>query len=156
MSSIEEKQALIREHVRLESEHDLEGLLDVMSEDAFTDVLCAPPRHVGKSGVAERYRGQWGGFPDFTVRIRKVVALSDKYAVSEHEWSGTHLGVFLGMPPTGKRVKVKAAVIWEFKGDKIKGETIYYDLATVQRQMGLNKRPRRTTASSAASKDQGA
>ena len=156
MSSVEEKLVLIREHVRLESEHDLEGLLDGMTEDAFTDVLCAPPRHVGKSGVADRYRGQWGGFPDFTVRIRRVVAVSDKYAVSEHEWSGTHLGVFLGIPPTGKRVKVKTAVVWEFKGDKIKGETIYYDLATVQRKMGLNRGTRRTITSSTASRGQGA
>lgn len=134
MSTVEGKLALIREHVKLESAHDLEGLLDGMTEDAYTDVVCAPPRHVGKLGVAERYRGQWTGFPDFTVRIRRVVAVSDKYAVTEHEWSGTHLGEFLGMPPTGKRVKVRTAVVWEFKGDKIKGETIYYDLATVLRQ----------------------
>ena len=134
MSTVKEKLALIREHVRLESVHDLEGLLDGMTEDAYTDVVCAPPRHVGKLGVAERYRGQWTGFPDFTVRIRRVVVVSAKTAVTENEWSGTHLGEFLGMPPTGKRVKVKTAVVWEFKGDKIKGETIYYDLATVLRQ----------------------
>ena len=136
MSALEEKLGLIREHVRLESAHDLEGLLDGMTEDAYTDVVCAPPRHLGKSGVAERYRGQWAGFPDFTVRIRRVVVVSDRYAATENEWSGTHQGEFLGMPPTGKRVKVRTAVVWEFKGDKIKGETIYYDLATV-----LSQRP---------------
>ena len=133
----EEKIALIRDHVRLESEHDMEQLLDGMTEDAFTDVLCAPPKHVGKAGVAERYRGQWMGFPDLTVRIRRVVVVGDKHAVTEHEWSGTHTGEFLGVPPTGKSVKVKAAVIWEFEGEKIKGETIYYDLATVLKQMGV-------------------
>ena len=137
---LEDKLAMIQDHVRLESEHDLEGLLEGMTEDAFTDVICAPPKHKGKSGVSDRYWGQWTGFPDFCVRIRKIVALGDKYAVTKHEWSGTHLGDFLGIPPTGKRVKVKTAVVWEFRGNKIRGETIYYDLSTVMKQMGLKTR----------------
>lgn len=127
----------IRDHIRQESVHDMKDLLDGMTEDCVTSVACAPRPHVGRRAVERRYRDQWTGFPDFKVRIRKIIVVTDKYAVTENEWSGTHLGVFMGVAPTGKRVKVRTAVIWEFKGDKLRGEYIYYDLATVLKQMGV-------------------
>lgn len=126
----------IRDHIRQESAHDMKGLLDGMTKDCVTNVVCAPKPYVGRKAVERRYREQWTGFPDFKVRIRKLIAITDRYAVTENEWTGTHLGVFMGVAPTGKRVKVRTAVIWEFKGNKLRGEYIYFDLATVLKQMG--------------------
>lgn len=128
---------VIRDHIRQESQHDMESLLDGMVTDCVTDVACAPRPYRGKKAVERRYREQWTGFPDFKVRVRRIVCVGSKYAVTENEWSGTHLGVFMGIAPTGKRVKVRTAVIWEFKGDKLRGEYIYFDLATILRQMGV-------------------
>lgn len=129
--------AMIREHIAQESRQDMSGLLAGMTKDCVTYVACTPRPYVGKTGVARRYRSQWTGFPDFRVRIRRVISLGDRFAVTENEWRGTHKGVFMGVKPTGKRVRVPTVVIWEFKRNKLRGEYIYYDLASVFRQMGV-------------------
>ncbi len=42
-----------------------------------------------------------------------------------------------GVPPTGKRVEVAVIVVVEFKDEKIVGERIYWDQASVLAQIGL-------------------
>jgi steroid delta-isomerase-like uncharacterized protein len=130
----------IRDHIRQESTHDMEGLLAGMTKDCLTDVVCVPKPYIGPKAVRRRYEEQWTGFPDFKVRVRKVIALGHKFAVTENEWTGTHRGAFMGYPPTGKRVKVRAAVAWEFRGNRLRGEYIYFDLASILRQIGALKK----------------
>jgi carboxymethylenebutenolidase len=47
-----------------------------------------------------------------------------------------------GIPPTHKRVEFALVVIVEFEHDKISSERIYYDQATVLRQIGLLPDPK--------------
>ena len=56
--------------------------------------------------------------------------------VTENEWSGTHLGTYLGLRPTGKRVRVRALVVWHFKKNKLLGETVFFDMGSIQKQIG--------------------
>src|SRR5215471_1977051 len=130
------RMAVLREHVRAESEHDMEALLSGMTPDCFNDVVGAPTPFVGPAQTAERYRRHWEGFPDFTVRVRRVLCADESCVVTENEWRGTHLGTFLGWPATGKPVKVRAVVVWHFKGDDLWGETIFFDNASLLKQIG--------------------
>jgi hypothetical protein len=65
--------AILREHVRAESEHDIDALIGGMTPDCFNDVVGALEPFVGPLQTAERYRKHWEGFPDFTVRIRRIL-----------------------------------------------------------------------------------
>jgi predicted ester cyclase len=56
--------------------------------------------------------------------------------VTEHTLSGTHSGPLFGIAPTGRLVQVETVVIWEFAGERIRGEAVYFDLATMLRQVG--------------------
>ena len=129
----------IREHIRQESTQDLEGLLAGMTRDCICAVNISPRPCVGPKAVADRYLKQWQGFPDFKVRVRRVVTMGRNHVVTENEWRGTHRGMFFGVAPTGKRVRVHACVLWEFRGKRLKAEYVYYDLAGVLRQMGVLK-----------------
>ena len=42
-----------------------------------------------------------------------------------------------GMPPTHRRVEIDIIAVVQFRGDKIARERIYWDQATVLRQVGL-------------------
>ena len=108
-----------------------------MTEDCYNLVLCDPsPLYQGPDAVARRYRGLWAALPDLQVRLRRIVAIDGDLAVTEHTLSGTQSGPLFGIAPTGRAVRVDTAVIWEFAGERIRGETVYFDLATMLRQVG--------------------
>jgi steroid delta-isomerase-like uncharacterized protein len=132
------RMAVLREHVRAESEHDMDALLAGMTFDCFNDVVGVPRPFVGPEQTAERYRKHWEGFPDFKVRVRRVLCADESCVVTENEWSGTHLGTFLGWPATGKSVRMRAIVVWHFKGDHLWGETVFFDNASLLKQIGAS------------------
>ncbi len=128
--------AILREHIKAESTHDMAGVLDGFTARCFNDIASVPKKFVGPKKVAERYRAHWRGFPDFKVRVKRMLAMADDCFVTENEWRGTHLGPFLGFAPTGRRVRVRALVVWHFKGDKLEGETVFFDVGSILKQIG--------------------
>lgn len=56
---------------------------------------------------------------------------------------GTHLGIWRGgLPATGRRVEFPLCGVFTFDAeDRLAGERIYYDRATVLRQLGLFHEP---------------
>lgn len=56
--------------------------------------------------------------------------------------SGTHLGTWRGLPATGKSISFPLCGIFTFdQEDRLLGEKIYYDRATVFRQLGVFREP---------------
>jgi steroid delta-isomerase-like uncharacterized protein len=141
----ERRAAMVREikdHLAAESGQNLEALLAGMTEDCYNFVLCDPsPLYRGPRDVAKRYQGLWTALPDLQVRLRRIVAIEGEMAVTEHTVSGTHRGPLFGVASTGRFVQVDTAVIWEFAGELIRGETVYFDLATMLRQIGTLELP---------------
>jgi steroid delta-isomerase-like uncharacterized protein len=127
----------IEEHLAAESAQDLPALLAGMTEDCYNLVICDPVRlYAGPDAVARRYKALWAAFPDLTVRLRRVLQVSAELAVTEHTLSGSHRGSLFGIPGTGRHVEVETVVVWEVVDGAIKGETVYFDLATMLRQVG--------------------
>jgi steroid delta-isomerase-like uncharacterized protein len=129
--------AEINAHLAAENTQDLDALLDGMTDDCFNLIVADPHRlYAGPAEVARRYRGLWTTFPDLTVQMRRIVSVQADTAVSEHTLSGTHHGSLFGVPGTGKRVEVDTAVVWDLVDGRIRGETVYFDVATMLRQIG--------------------
>jgi predicted ester cyclase len=59
--------------------------------------------------------------------------------VVEFDLLGTHAGPFLGLAPTGRafRCRMIALFLCEDGGDRIVCERVYFDAATMLRQLGL-------------------
>ena len=51
------------EHIRAESEHDMDALIAGMTFDCFNDVVGVPKPFVGPEQTAERYRKHTEGSP---------------------------------------------------------------------------------------------
>jgi len=70
-----------------------------------------------------------------------VDANGGETVVDEFLFSFTHTAqmdwMLPGVPPTGKKVSVPFIVVVKFEGDKLKAERIYWDQATVLKQIGL-------------------
>src|SRR6516225_9609501 len=83
------RMAVLREHVRAESEHNTEALLSGMTPDCFNDVVGVPKPFVGPEQTAERYPRHWEGFPDFAVRVRRVLCADESWLAGNRK-AGAH------------------------------------------------------------------
>lgn len=129
--------AEIHEHIRAENAQDIDALLAGMTADCYNLIIPDPQRmYAGPEAVTRRYRGLWATFPDLSVTMRRILSISDTMAVSEHMLAGTQKGALFGFAPTGRRVTVETIVVWEIVEGRVKGETVYFDVATMLRQIG--------------------
>jgi hypothetical protein len=56
--------------------------------------------------------------------------------------TGTQLGAWRGLPGTGRRLEFSLCAVFTFdENDRLARETIYYDRATVLRQLGVFHEP---------------
>jgi predicted ester cyclase len=84
-----------------------QGNMEVIDELRTDDV----------QGIRERVTRFRTAFPDLQVTIETQVA-EDDWAVMRLIFHGTHLGPFLGVPPTGKRVEFATIVMNRYSGGK--------------------------------------
>jgi steroid delta-isomerase-like uncharacterized protein len=75
-------------------------------------------------------------FPDFSSRIELIAAEDDRVAVRAIH-TGTHLGPFLGVPPTGRHVTVSASGIFTCKDGRLVENRVVFDAFGLLQQLGV-------------------
>jgi len=135
-----------REHFAAESAHDAERTLATLADDIMYRVVASGEIVHGKAAVAKYYDAWWTAFPDVTIEIKRLVAAGD-WVFCENVATATHLGTWLGIPPTGKRVVQNLCAVLRFRDGLMTEETVYYDQVERIRQVGssfaLDGRPLR-------------
>jgi len=141
VDSIARRTALVEEHVRCENAHDLDGILATFGGNARYDDEPWHEHHEGRDGVRSFYRTLIGAMPDLSVEsVRRHVA--GETLVLEVIVRGTQIGAWRGLPATGRKLEIPICGIYTFDAnDKLAGERIYYDRATVLRQLGVFHEP---------------
>ncbi len=74
-------------------------------------------------------------FPDMKVSLTQLVAEDDMVAV-RMAVSGTQLGEFLGLPPTGKKIEMNGAAFFRIANGKIVEGWSFPDLFGLMQQLG--------------------
>ena len=132
---------IVEEHVRYENDHDLEGILSTFGESALYEEQPWGERHEGHDRVRAYYEALVTALPDLSIDVHRR-HITEDVIILEVTISGTHRGAWRGVPPTGHRVSFPLCGIYTFTADnKLAGERIYYDRATVLRQLGLYHEP---------------
>ena len=80
------------------------------------------------------------GIPDFQTTIEDLIAEGDKVAV-RISWQGTHKGELMGIPPTGKYVKVTEMQIYRMANGKIIERWVETDVFGMMQQLGIISTP---------------
>jgi len=88
----------------------------------------------GREAVEGYYRVWFTAVPDLSLVLYGLVDGGERAAL-ELTFQGTHRGDFLGVPGRGNRIGCQAAALFHFMHGKIHQQWLYYDLATLQRQM---------------------
>lgn len=133
--------ALVEEHVRCKNDHDLDAILATFGDDPAHDDEPWGERHAGRDGVRAYYESLLRAAPDLEIEIRQRHA-AEEAVVLEVVIRGTQLGPWRGLPPTGRRLEFPLCAVYTFDDeDGLAGERIYYDRATVLRQLGVLHEP---------------
>jgi steroid delta-isomerase-like uncharacterized protein len=136
--------AIVEQHIRLENTHDLEGVLGTFGNGARYDDEAWGEHFLGGDGVRQFYEQLMRALPDLEIDVQRQ-HVSDDAILVEVIIRGTHLGEWRGLPATGRRVEFPLCGVYTFDAeDRLAGEKIYYDRATVLRQVGVFHDPEST------------
>jgi steroid delta-isomerase-like uncharacterized protein len=132
---------LVEEHVSLENEHNLEGIISTFGESARYDDEPWGAHYMGLERVREFYAQLLKAVPDLQIGIQQRHA-AETAVILEVVIRGRHLGTWRGLPATGRHIELPLCGIYTFdEKDRLAGEKFYYDRATLLTQLGLFHRP---------------
>jgi len=114
---------------------NIEAAAHYVWEDVVEQVPL-PGQGTGLDGLKDILRAMRAGFPDIVFSIQEQIAEHDKVA-SRFEWTGTHQGEFLGIPATGRPVRVWGIVIDRLEEGRIKNTRIIMDTLGLMTQLGV-------------------
>jgi steroid delta-isomerase-like uncharacterized protein len=128
--------ATVRRMYDLLSAGDVDGFADVLADD-FIEHEELPGGAPGKEGTKAFFRGFIAAFPDLRFAAEDVLASGDK-VVARSIVTGTNQGPFMGMPPTGKAIRVQLIDIIRFDDDGVAREHWgVFDSMKMMQQLGV-------------------
>jgi len=131
----ERREAVVREHMESENQHDFETTLGTFEHPRY-EIVPTGDVFDGEEAVRGYFEDTRTAFPD---QRNEVIALhhADDGVIVEFELKGTHRGPLRGIPPTGKEFTCRSAAFFLFDDDQLVCERVYFDAATIMAQLGL-------------------
>lgn len=124
-------------HRAAEAARDYDAILATFVADCYLETVPLGLRSEGRAAARAAYQGFFTAFPDLVPDDAGRVVGDDTIVV----WGtlrGTSGGDWLGVPPTGRPFVVPFANLVPFRDGLMAGESIYFDLATLCEQAGLD------------------
>jgi len=131
----ERREAVVRAHMETENRLDFEATLRTFKHPRY-ELIPTGEVIDGTDAVRGYYAASRSAFPD---QRNRLIALhhTDDGVFVEFDLMGTHKGPMRGIPPTGKAFTCRMVAFFLFDGDLIVCERVYFDSATILRELGL-------------------
>ena len=107
----------------------------IVAED-FIEEIPFPGQEPGREGLKFALNSMFTGFPDMKWTVHEQIAEGEK-VVMRFTWTGTHQGIFMGIPPTNKKVEVWGVVIDVVKNGLFSESRIIMDNIGLLKQLGV-------------------
>jgi carboxymethylenebutenolidase len=139
---------LWEEHTKHEfATRDTESTLATMVEDAYVNHVPVMTGGFGKSALREFYSQRFiPSMPPDTTLTPVSRTVGESQLVDEMIFSFTHTQempwMLPGIAPTNRRVEIPLVAIVQFRDGKLAHEHIYWDQASVLKQIGLLTDPK--------------
>lgn len=116
MSSTAENKKLVETLIKtVFQDHDFSKLDEIMRDDYIQHNPDVPQ---GKAGFKKFFEQMFGAMPDFRYTVKKIVAEGD-IVMTYSTTTATHLGEWLGNPPTGNKLNFDVVDIFRIEDGKI-------------------------------------
>ena len=136
----ENKKELMNSFVKFINTANEQLAKKLISSDAIFYVPGTPEPMRGPAGYIAIVGMMRSGFPDIQWTLEDTVIENDKVA-ARFTMRGTHDGAFFGVPPTGKRIEVKAMNFYRFANEQIVEEYGMPDMLGLLQQIGAIPSP---------------
>jgi steroid delta-isomerase-like uncharacterized protein len=135
------REATVREHMESENRHDFDTTISTFDHPRY-ELIATGDVHDGEAEVRAYFDETRTAFPDQTNEPLEFHH-SDRAVVVEFLLRGTHRGPLRGLPATGRSFECRMCALFLFEegGEKIVGERVYFDQATILRQLGVAHDP---------------
>lgn len=114
--------------------------LDVTEQIAAPETVVHwpfPDPGSGPAGLSKIAEGLLDGFPDIQVAIEDLIVEGDKVVVRWRTTRQTHTGLYRGIPPTGRSVRMTAIQIFRVSEGRIRESWLELDALGGAQQMGV-------------------
>lgn len=110
-------------------------LIDQIFAADYVDHVPGQPDNHGPDGQRQFIAAMRGGFPDIQFAVEDRLVESDKLFV---RWTarGTHKGDYLGVPATGKPIKISGMALHRFGNGKVQESWDHFDAVGLLQQLG--------------------
>jgi len=136
MSVLHENRRLWQRHVLAENRRSIEGLLETLCADPIYKIMATNATFKGREQVAQFYNGLFEGVPDAMFELINAF-VGEEGVVEESILRGTQRGSLFGIPPTGREIALPLTIVFPIVTGQIMGERLYFDLATLARELGV-------------------
>jgi steroid delta-isomerase-like uncharacterized protein len=132
----ERREATVRRHMEAENVHDFETVMGTFSHPRY-EIIPTGQVHDGDAAVRQYFKDTRTAFPD---QRNELIELrhADDAVIVEFWLLGTHRGPLAAIAPSGKSFRVRMVALFLFEGDGagIVCERVYFDSASLVRQLG--------------------
>src|SRR6516165_1838247 len=111
------------------------ALADELIATDFREHVGGEVRRVGIEGFKAARMRRNAAFPDWKVTVNDIIAEEDK-VVARATGQGTHLGEYMGIPPTGKVVTVSWIAIYRVADGRLAEHWQHIDELGLRQQLG--------------------
>jgi steroid delta-isomerase-like uncharacterized protein len=133
------REEIVREHMESENRHQFDVTMATFHHPRY-EIVPTGEVYDGSEEVQGYFEASREAFPD---QRNELVSLhhADDAVIVEFDLRGTHRGPLRGIPPTGKDFTCRTVAFFLFEDDRLVCERVYFDAATILRQLGLVDAP---------------
>jgi predicted ester cyclase len=127
------RERIVREHMEAENALEMDRALETFAHPRY-EIIGTGEVYDGPEEVARYYRDSRAAFPDQRNELISLRHAGDAVIV-EFWLLGTHKGRLGRLEPTGREFKCRMAAFFMFEGAELVCERVYFDSATIRRQL---------------------
>jgi len=138
MTLRDRREAVVREHMESENRHVFDETLRTFAHPRY-ELIATGEVYDGEEAVRGYYAATRTAFPDQR-NVVHAIHHADDAVIVEFDLLGTHRGALRGIPATGREFVCRMVALFLFPDgdDRIVCERVYFDGATILRQLGLS------------------
>ena len=124
---------MLLNHAEVWSKGNMELITRLYAED-YVGHFPGGTTVTGREGIQAEVTSHRTAFPDWFEEMQKVI-IEGNTVVTHFRSSGTHLGPFQGIPPSGNRVEITEASLFRMSNGQIAEQWVYPDVLSLMQQI---------------------